>query len=62
MGIRDPVDIAKVVSEAFIASSGRPGPVLIDIPKDVGKNFNYERVLPGEIIPKGFKRNGKLTN
>ena len=35
--IRDPSDIAKVVSEAFfIASSGRPGPVLIDIPKDVG--------------------------
>jgi len=42
--IRDPADIAKVVSEAFfIASSGRPGPVLIDIPKDVGQEFfNYQ--------------------
>ncbi len=62
--VRDPSDIAKVVSEAFfIASSGRPGPVLIDIPKDVGQEFfNYERILPGEIIPKGFKRNGELND
>ncbi|MDC3077850.1 biosynthetic-type acetolactate synthase large subunit [Prochlorococcus sp. AH-716-O05] len=62
--VRDPSDIAKVVSEAFfIASSGRPGPVLIDIPKDVGQEFfNYERILPGAIIPKGFKRNGEINN
>ena len=62
--IRNPSDIAKVVSEAFfIASSGRPGPVLIDIPKDVGQEyFNYQRVLPGEIIPKGFKRNGEIND
>jgi len=62
--IRDPSDIAKIVSEAFfIASSGRPGPVLIDIPKDVGQEFfNYQRVLPGEIIPKGFKRNGEIND
>ncbi len=62
--IRDPSDIARIVSEAFfIASSGRPGPVLIDIPKDVGQEFfNYERVFPGEIIPKGFKRNGKIND
>ena len=51
--IRDPGDIANVVSQAFfIASSGRPGPVLIDIPKDVGQEFfNYHRVLPGASIP-----------
>ncbi|MDC3168019.1 biosynthetic-type acetolactate synthase large subunit [Prochlorococcus sp. AH-716-D22] len=62
--VRDPSHIAKVVSEAFfIASSGRPGPVLIDIPKDVGQEFfNYERILPGEIIPKGFKRNGEIND
>ncbi len=62
--VRDPSDIAKVVSEAFfIASSGRPGPVLIDIPKDVGQEFfNYERILPGEIIPKGFKSNGEIND
>ena len=60
--IRDPADIAKVVSQAFfIASSGRPGPVLIDIPKDVGQEyFNYVSVLPGEFIPNGFKKNDDI--
>ncbi len=34
--VRDPNDIPQVVREAFhIASTGRPGPVLIDLPKDV---------------------------
>ena len=55
--IRDPSEIATVVSQAFlIASSGRPGPVLIDIPKDVGQEtFNYVPVEPGSVIPAGFK-------
>ena len=60
--IRDPRDIANIVSQAFfVASSGRPGPVLIDIPKDVGQEFfSYNPVLPGASIPKGFKRNGDI--
>jgi acetolactate synthase-1/2/3 large subunit len=34
--IKDPRDIPRVVKEAFyIATTGRPGPVLIDVPKDV---------------------------
>ena len=34
--VKDINDLAKVIHEAFyIASSGRPGPVVIDIPKDV---------------------------
>ncbi len=42
--IRKPEDIARVVAEAFyIARTGRPGPVLVDIPKDIGqKEFEYE--------------------
>nr|AUG32854.1 acetolactate synthase III large subunit [Paulinella longichromatophora] len=54
--IRDPADIGKVVAEAFlIAASGRPGPVLIDVPKDVGQEvFDYTPVVPGSIIPIGF--------
>ncbi len=55
--VRDPRDIASVVSQAFfIANSGRPGPVLIDIPKDVGSEvFEYFPVQPKSIIPSGFK-------
>ncbi|MEM7154687.1 MAG: acetolactate synthase 2 catalytic subunit [Myxococcota bacterium] len=34
--VRDADDIPRIVTEAFqIAASGRPGPVLIDLPKDV---------------------------
>ncbi|WP_203961396.1 acetolactate synthase large subunit [Actinocatenispora thailandica] len=34
--VKDPAEIARVVAEAFhLALSGRPGPVLVDIPKDV---------------------------
>ena len=42
--IRRPEDIARIVAEAFhIAGTGRPGPVLVDIPKDIGQmEFDYE--------------------
>lgn len=49
----DPADIPSIMAEAFhIASTGRPGPVLIDLPVDVSRgeiDFKYpERVnLPG---------------
>ena len=34
--VMDPGDIAQVIADAFhVASTGRPGPVLVDIPKDV---------------------------
>jgi acetolactate synthase-1/2/3 large subunit len=34
--VKDPKDLADIVKEAFhIATTGRPGPVLIDIPKDM---------------------------
>ncbi|RZQ64533.1 acetolactate synthase large subunit [Amycolatopsis suaedae] len=34
--VTDPADIPRVIAEAFhLAASGRPGPVLVDIPKDV---------------------------
>ncbi len=34
--VKDPSELAAIIDEAFqIATSGRPGPVLIDIPKDV---------------------------
>lgn len=51
--VRNAQDLPRIIKEAFyIASTGRPGPVLIDIPKDVSTQevvFDYpERVeLPG---------------
>jgi acetolactate synthase-1/2/3 large subunit len=34
--VKDPANLAAVIDEAFqIATTGRPGPVVIDIPKDV---------------------------
>ena len=36
MLVTDPADIPRAITEAFhIASTGRPGPVLVDLPKDV---------------------------
>lgn len=55
--VRDPRDMARIVAEAFlIASSGRPGPVLIDIPKDVGfEEFNYIPVEPDTVKLPGYR-------
>jgi len=49
--VRDVNDLADIVREAFyIAQEGRPGPVLIDIPKDVTSNkAEYEYVSPKPI-------------
>eukprot|EP00899_Mesostigma_viride_P015363 jgi/Mesvir1/23828/Mv10634-RA.1 len=46
--VMDPMDIPRVIREAFfIASSGRPGPVLVDIPKDVQQMM----VVPDWDVP-----------
>jgi acetolactate synthase-1/2/3 large subunit len=47
--VRDTKDMSKIVAAAFfIAKYRRPGPVLIDIPKDIGlEQFNYTPVDPG---------------
>lgn len=55
--VRDARDMARIVAEAFyIASTGRPGPVLIDVPKDVGLALcDYEPVEPGEVRLPGYR-------
>lgn len=63
--VRDVQKIGKIVSEAFyIARNGRPGPVLIDIPKDVGlEEFaNYTTVSSNHIFhSKGFRFSYRST-
>lgn len=55
--VRDPKDMARIVAEAFyIARSGRPGPVLIDVPKDVGlEACDYVPVEPGSVKLPGYR-------
>ena len=48
--VMDIYDLASTIKEAFaVARSGRPGPVLIDIPKDV-QNDTIEFVYPDEPV------------
>ena len=53
--VKDVKDLARIVKEAFyIAGSGRPGPVLIDLPKDVQQaehTFKY----PDKVDLRGYK-------
>jgi len=55
--VKDPNDIPRVMEEAaHLATSGRPGPVLVDLPKDVtsadcSASFDGTLDLPGYTIP-----------
>jgi len=53
--VKRAADVARIVKEAFhIASTGRPGPVLIDLPKDVQQekcDFRY----PADVDLPGYK-------
>ncbi|XAR67888.1 Acetolactate synthase [Bertholletia excelsa] len=54
--VLDVEDIPRIVREAFfLASSGRPGPVLIDVPKDIQQqlvipNWDQPMRLPGYML------------
>jgi acetolactate synthase I/II/III large subunit len=53
--VQDIADLARIIKEAFyIASTGRPGPVVIDVPVDISKsefNFSY----PETVSLRGYK-------
>ena len=52
--VKDVNDLAQTIKEAFyIASTGRPGPVLVDIPKDISMekaDFKY----PDSVLIRGY--------
>lgn len=51
--VRSADDVPHVVAEAFrIAQSGRPGPVLIDLPKDVASTETTAVPTPGGVPPR----------
>ena len=52
--VMDINDIPRIVKEAFyIAQSGRPGPVLIDIPKNI-QQATTQPIFPAEIKLRGY--------
>ncbi|SLM30577.1 acetolactate synthase III, large subunit [Desulfamplus magnetovallimortis] len=53
--VKDPGKLARTIKEAFyIAQTGRPGPVLVDLPKDIMGAF-VEFEDPGDIDMKSYK-------
>lgn len=54
--VQDISDLPRIVKEAFhIASTGRPGPVLIDIPKDISAGELFEIPEEGTIHLPGYQ-------
>tara|TARA_B100001248_G_scaffold117750_1_gene88034 strand:- start:3 stop:1376 length:1374 start_codon:yes stop_codon:yes gene_type:complete len=58
--VKDVNDLADIMNQAFhIATTGRPGPVLVDIPKDIQFNKGIYKVSRHKLEK---KINGALTN
>ncbi len=55
MLVKDPAEIPRAIAEAFhLAATGRPGPVLVDIPKDVLQELT-SFVWPPELALPGYR-------
>ena len=53
--VKDTADLGRIVQEAFyIAGTGRPGPVLIDIPKDVSTKVIKAPQVPDKVTLRGY--------
>jgi acetolactate synthase-1/2/3 large subunit len=53
--VKDVKDLARIIKEAFhIASTGRPGPVLVDLPRDV-QTEEAEYKYPAKVNIRGYK-------
>src|SRR5437867_3209497 len=60
--ITDINDIPRIVKEAFhIATTGRPGPVLIDLPKNV-QQAKTQPVFPSEVRLRGYHPNQRASD
>jgi acetolactate synthase I/II/III large subunit len=58
--VKDVKDLARIIREAFhIAKSGRPGPVLVDIPKDVTTHLAEYIHTENDVSIRSYKPNLK---
>lgn len=54
--VHDPKDLPEIIAEAYyIASTGRPGPVVIDVPGNVSKAQNVPYHFPEEVKLESYK-------
>ncbi|MDF1580368.1 MAG: biosynthetic-type acetolactate synthase large subunit [Desulfuromonadales bacterium] len=55
--VRDIKDLARIIKQAFyIARTGRPGPVLVDLPKDI-QMATHKFEYPDKVELRGYKPN-----
>ena len=53
--VKNAADLPQIISEAFyIASTGRPGPVLIDVPIDIQEQVVQDPVFPENVHIRGY--------
>jgi len=59
--VKDPADIPEIVRKAFyVASTGRPGPVVIDIPKDkTHPHLKFEYKFPEKVKLRAYQPPGR---
>lgn len=58
--VRKREDLGRIIKEAFyIASTGKPGPVLVDIPKDIQQALGTDE-YPTEVSIRSYKPNTKV--
>ena len=57
--VKDPDDLPRIMTEAFhVASTGKPGPVLVDIPKDIQQGKTSAE-FPEKVTLRGYRPSEK---
>jgi acetolactate synthase I/II/III large subunit len=61
--IKDVADLPRIMHEAFyVARSGRPGPVVVDLPKDVVQAKTSDYVAPEEVTHRSYRPQTKAED
>lgn len=61
VAVHDRKDLARVIKEAFyIARTGKPGPVIVDLPRDIMLQEGEEDDYPNTVSIRGYKPNNNI--